>query len=171
MKMQVTRRDFLKGSAALAAAVAASGLLGGCSGGVDSGYTLGEYKVYFEKGGYSWGGKNGEETGYVYPTVKVKGISNGVAGKFLKDVFSATADGQELELKNRSAQLAVVQNLTSEALPQFTVEDEALYKKLVSGETKLDLSVTLSAQTMVFAVNIKTGAVSVKKGATAATTD
>ena len=62
MTTKMTRRTFLKGAAAAAAAVSLSGLLTGCGGdqgtasGNDKGAITGKVKLRYDAGGSSWQG-------------------------------------------------------------------------------------------------------------------
>ena len=162
MAYEVSRRSFLKGAGALAAATAASGLLTACGGGKnDAGVVVGDYKVYFE------GVKSGSETlkestvYYIEPTVRIKRIEgNGWRSIHYEDAFtSAKVKDQALELSNKNESFGPLDK-KQEALckPRFTTKDEAVCKSAANGEL-VYFTIVLSKKEALFETNLKTGSV------------
>lgn len=155
MAYEVSRRNFLKGAAAMTVAAAASTLLAGCGEQPDNGYVLGEYKLYFTPGtDYSW--SDSQNKAIIIPEIKIKGVSNSVTLlKKYEDVFAATVGKESLKLEaDTMNRVNVVQGATTACKPTFTTTDKALYQKLVAGTATIKLKVTLSAQDAYFEYNL-----------------
>lgn len=154
MAYEVSRRSFLKGAAALAAATAASGLLTACGGGKnDDGFTMGNAKVYFGKMNY--GIDEGNKTYYITPDVKILAYRDDLKSVKFGELFSAKVGSESLTLENKSSSTGrLKKGSAKDYLPRLTTTDPELYKAVKSGEKTLDLTITLSGSKMVFSMNL-----------------
>ena len=147
MANEITRRKFIKGAAAVAIAVS----LSGCG---DTGYDVGEFRIYFAgKPAYGW--MDSDNTGFVRLNINMKGIKNTLTlNRSFGEVFQAKAQDKTLELENRNSKINILQGLTQNCTLTFKLnaEDRELYNALCAGEEPLLLTVTLSAQSRQFAL-------------------
>lgn len=171
MVSKVSRRNFLKGAAAMTVAAAASTLLAGCSGngGNDAPdpntITLGDYKVKVtlaadkdQSMNKIGSGEKVVET--VWPTVSISYSGVGFTGLAYKDVFSATMGDKDMKLNNKASMIVakdfgnlngVVSSFVSYK-PEFQIEDKDVITKYNDGKADMKLKVTLDKQTAVFAI-------------------
>ena len=157
MAYEVSRRSFLKGAAALAAATAASGLLTACGGGKnDSGFTIGKYKVYFDSPDFGTSDAQGNH--FIEPSMKIECIKTDRfdgSRKFSKTFYAKIGD-TELALSNGDKE---VNNMKKgdkfSYAPHFITKDDALYQKAVSGQALVYLTINLYGDTATFEVNLK----------------
>lgn len=161
MAYEVSRRSFLKGAAALAAATAASGLLTACGGGKnDAGVVVGDYKLYFED--LKYGRDDSEKVYYITPTIQVKREDGkGIRSVKYRDAFQkAQIDKQELKLSNGTETFGPLSKKEKAyCKPRFTLTDEAVYNNAVNNGTPVQLTIVLSGKEALFEVNVKTGSV------------
>ena len=177
MVSKVSRRNFLKGAAAMTVAAAASTLLAGCSGngGNDvpdpNTITLGDYKVKVIKVTGSQNQKLGSEdlTGSVIPEVSIAYSGTGFTGLSYKDVFSATMGDKEMKLNKAgmivSKDFGSLNGMLSSFVsykPEFKMTDTETYKNFVSGKADMKLKVTLDKESAVFTIKYN-GTITVAK--------
>lgn len=149
MANEITRRNFIKGAAAAAIAVS----LSGCG---DTGYDVGEFRIYFAgKPAYGW--MDSDNTGFVRLNINVKGTKNTLTlNRSFGEVFQAQVQNKTLELENKSDKINILQGLTQKCTLTFKVkaEDRELYNALCAGNEPMVLTVTLSAQNRQFALTL-----------------
>ena len=178
MAYEVSRRNFLKGAAAMTVAAAASTLLAGCSGngGNDvpdpNTITLGDYKVKVLKVSGSQNQELGSDdlTGSVIPEVSIAYSGTGFTGLSYKDVFSATMGDKEMKLNNQlsmilSKDFGSLNGMLSSFVsykPEFKMTDTETYRNFVSGKTDMKMKVTLDKESAVFTIKYN-GTVTVAK--------
>ena len=147
MANEITRRNFIKGAAAAAIAVS----LSGCG---DTGYDVGEFRIYFAgKPAYGW--MNSDNTGFVRLNINVKGTKNTLTlNHSFGEAFQAQVQNKTLELENKSDKINILQGLTQKCALTFKLnaENRGLYNALCAGEEPLLLTVKLSAQRRQFAL-------------------
>ena len=155
MAMKMDRRTFLKTTAAAAVAVSVTSLLAGCGG--DNGYDVGEYRVYFSVRDFYQSGSTGKDC--VELDVKVKGVSNTLTlGKAYSNYFEA--DG--FTLLNGDDKLNVVEGFTATCPLKFEKDHTDSFAQMMKGEEPFIVTIKLSAQNKVFAINLKNGAITAK---------
>ena len=161
MAYEVSRRSFLKGAAALAAATAASGLLTACGGGKnDDGFTMGDAKVYF--GETDYGINEATKTYFIIPDVKILAYRGDLKKVKFEKLFSAKVGDEPLTLENKSNSTDNLKKGSSkDYLPKLTTTNSSLYEAVKSGEKTLDLTITLSGSKMVFSMNLRENKVTV----------
>lgn len=166
MAYEVSRRSFLKGAAALAAATAASGLLTACGGGKnDSGFTLkgDNYKVYFSTP--EWGSVKDTDY-YVQTNLKMERItkSSMLSGSDkYSEVFSAKIGNTVLTLSNGSEKVAKLSKGEKDVcVPRFTTNDKTLFDKAKNGEEKVYLTITMGKNSTDFEIDLKAGTIKYK---------
>lgn len=154
MAYEVSRRSFLKGAAALAAATAASGLLTACGGGKnDDGFTMGDAKVYFGK--MSYGINEDTKTYFIIPDVKILAYRDDLKSVKFEKLFSAKVGDEPLTLENKSSSTdKLKKGSAKDYLPKLTTKNSSLYEAVKSGTKTLDLTITLSGSKMVFSMNL-----------------
>lgn len=177
MVSKVSRRNFLKGAAAMTVAAAASTLLAGCSGngGNDvpdpNTITLGDYKVKVIKVTGSQNQELGSEdlTGSVIPEVSIAYSGTGFTGLSYKDVFSATMGDKEMKLNKAgmivSKDFGSLNGMLSSFVsykPEFKMTNTETYKNFVSGKADMKLKVTLDKESAVFTIKYN-GTITVAK--------
>lgn len=155
MSTKMNRRTFLKTTAAAAVAVSMTGLLGGCDG--DNGFDVGEYRVYFDVQDYYPSGATGKA--YVVLNVTVKGVSNTLT---LNKKFSDNFEADGFTLTNGNEKLNVMQGMHQVCNLKFEKTTTEGFDAMTKGETPFVLTVKLSNANKVFAINLKTRAVTVK---------
>lgn len=164
MAMKMNRRTFLKTTAAAAVAVSVTGLLGGCSDAADSGIKLNGYTIGIDmnKATKSWGGAagagEGEETGYLCATFKIK-AGSGVGLNTTNGIFSGmTSTGDALTLENRQNVVALVQNVPIPVEVKFSTKDKKVYDALVAGTITLlvNINPTGGDKAVQYAINYAT---------------
>lgn len=158
MEMSVSRRTFLKGAAAMAAAASLSALLTACGDSYVARADMGEYIVELMSVDLTTnnGWDSREDTFIVVPRFKFKNIEGGINSRSYSSVFSsASIDGTELKLMNGSDNIFTMQSLAAEAevKPCFISSDVTAYSKFYSGAAPLLLTVKLGGLTRVFSVN------------------
>ncbi len=153
MAEKMTRRTFLKGTAAAAIAVSLSGVLAGC--GEDNGYDVGEFRVYFN-GSPVYGWLDSEEYGFVQFDIGLKGVQNGVTfNKKYSEIFAAEGnEDQKFDLQNGETGI-MWQGSTTKCSPYFIVSDKTVYESLLKGEQPLQLTITLSTVSRSFVFDLK----------------
>lgn len=173
MAYEVSRRDFLKGAAAMTVAAAASTLLAGCSGngGNDvpdpNTVTLGDYKVKVtladkDQAKTETGtGDNMKVVEKIQPTVSVSYTGAGFTGLFFNDVFAATMGDKEMKLNNKTKMIlskdfgnlnGVVSSFASYK-PEFQIDDKDIISQYNSGKAVMKLKVVLDKETAVFTID------------------
>lgn len=169
MNGNMTRREFLKTAGAVSAAVAAAGLLGGCSNNDDTTpsteIVLGDYKVDVDMSA-SVLGKNGDGTGTVTPKVRITNATGGaVTMPFVRDVFpQMTAGETDLKPKNSKTETVTLpMKVPQTCSPVFLIEDSELYRQINRGDVDVKLTVKLSGQKAVYTLNFDRGTKSVQK--------
>ena len=177
MVSKVSRRNFLKGAAAMTVAAAASTLLAGCSGngGNDvpdpNTITLGDYKVKVIKVTGSQNQELGSEdlTGSVIPEVSIAYSGTGFTGLSYKDVFSATMGDKEMKLNKAgmilSKDFGSLNGMLSSFVsykPEFKMTNTETYKNFDSGKADMKLKVTLDKESAVFTIKYN-GTITVAK--------
>ena len=177
MVSKVSRRNFLKGAAAMTVAAAASTLLAGCSGngGNDvpdpNTVMLGDYKVKVIKVTGSQNQELGSEdlTGSVIPEVSIAYSGTGFTGLSYKDVFSATMGDKEMKLNKAgmilSKDFGSLNGMLSSFVsykPEFKMTNTETYKNFVSGKADMKLKVTLDKESAVFTIKYN-GTITVAK--------
>ena len=118
MANEITRRNFIKGAAAAAIAVS----LSGCG---DTGYDVGEFRIYLA---YGW--MDSDNTGFVRLNINVKGTKNTLTlNHSFGKAFQAQVQNKTLELENKSDKINILQGLTQKCTLTFKVkaEDRELY--------------------------------------------
>ena len=155
MNMLVSRRDFLRGSAAITLAVAASGLLAGCSGPSATEANLGDYKVDVVGRPESYW-KNEEGKGYLEPSLRITSV-NGSILELRSWEISAAIGGTALQQRGSLPSL-VVQGFAQKVNPKFTTTDKAAFDAMLAGRSTLKLTIVISGQRAVYAYNAATGA-------------
>ena len=168
MNNLVSRRNFLKGSAAVALAAA----FAGCSGGGDTSVsstqvTLGSYTIDVVAkdcgvGGWSTAGQDAN-TGTAIAKFKIK-ADTGVGVSLALTAFSATtSDGVKLQLKDLTKTVQFVQGVEVPAEIEFTTRDKTVYEKLASGATSLKVTVKFGGkQNAIYTINLGTKAATVQ---------
>lgn len=168
MAFEVNRRDFMKGAAAVAASVMASGLLTGCSGKTDAeNYptaTAGEYTVKYIKmtsKGNDEFGSNGPITvdRTFTPEIRITYSGSTVGATPYSSVFSAKIGDNELKPESGWTSWVNTVPKTSTCKPDFKVTDTAVASLFTSGKEKFRLFVKLGGSTVVFAIDDKGRAV------------
>lgn len=158
METLLSRRTFLKGTAAMVAAASVSVLLTGCNEGY-AGATVGEYRIELKDVAPSSKGSWTESQGFrVNVTFKIRNVEAGMGTKTYGDIFkAATIDGKSLTLENPNTWIFTAQGIWSDAevTPCFMTQDAALYSKLINGEAPLVLSIRLSGQVVQCTINYK----------------
>lgn len=168
MAYEVSRRSFLKGAAALAAATAASGLLTACGGGKnDSGFTLkgDNYKVYFSDADCTY------STTYNIYNVQLdmqieritKAMNPLASSTSYKKAFSAKINDTPLKLANEDDTVKKLSKGEKEhCTPRFTTDSKDLFDKATSGAALMYLTVELNGDSTVFEINLKTNTIKYK---------
>lgn len=172
MVSKVSRRNFLKGAAAMTVAAAASTLLAGCSGngGNDvpdpNTITLGDYKVKVtladkdQSKTETGTGNNAKVVEKIQPTVSISYSGAGFTGLFYNDVFAATMGDKEMKLNNKAGMIVskdfgnlsgVVSSFVAYK-PEFQTDDKDLIAQYNSGKTVMKLKVVLDKETAVFTI-------------------
>lgn len=130
MTTKMTRRTFLKGAAAAAAAVSLSGLLTGCGGGqlADNEVQIGPFIVKVYGLDVDLGTASGNDKGAITGTVKIRFSDSGSSTQAVpyRGMFNATVGGSKL------TQVAPTGNLV--------VSDALLGKPFATKEKDLKLS-------------------------------
>ena len=172
MAYEVSRRNFLKGAAAMTVAAAASTLLAGCDGNGGSPapdpntITLGDYKVKVtlkdndQVKNIKGTGANEKVVETVSPTVSVSYTGVGFTGLAFKDVFSATVGDKDMDLNNKSNMIVSkdfgnLNNMVSSFVsykPEFQIDDKDLIAQYESGKAVIKLKVVLDKETAVFTI-------------------
>lgn len=173
MAYEVSRRNFLKGAAAMTVAAAASTLLAGCSGngGNDvpaaNEVVLGDYRVRVsltdtDQSKLENGiGENSIVTGSVKPTVYISYAGAGFTGLTFGDVFSATMGEKNMTLTNKGSwilskdfgNLSGMVNKFVSYKPEFQIKDKDVLAQYLSGKTVMKMKVTLDKETAVFTID------------------
>lgn len=153
MAEKMTRRTFLKGAAAAAAAVSLSGMLAGC--GADNGYDVGEFRIYFN-GNPVYGWLDSEGHGFVQFNIGLKGVQNGITfNKKYSEIFAAQVNEQQKFALQNGETGIMWQGSTTKCSPYFVIEDKDVYTALCNGEQPLQLTVTLSTVSRTFVFDLK----------------
>ena len=166
MAYEVSRRSFLKGAAALAIATAASGLLTGCGGKDNSGMAIGDYRV--NSGAMDYYGPNSSGQYVVETTFKIKATKTNWVQAFknlFKDKkYSSVFSADCMNLLNGDVVFDSMAFKDDEVTctPKFYTMQKDVYDKLVSGEEKLKLTITLGNSSRVFDVDVKNKVITAK---------
>lgn len=172
MAYEVSRRNFLKGAAAMTVAAAASTLLAGCDGNGGNTapdpntITLGDYKVKVtlkdndQMKKINGTGANQTVVETISPTVSISYTGAGFTGLFFKDVFSATIGDKDMNLNNKtnmivSKDFGNLNNMVSSVVaykPEFQTDNKDLIEQYESGKTVMKLKVVLDKETAIFTI-------------------
>ena len=168
MAYEVSRRSFLKGAAALAAATAVSGLLTACGGGKnDSGFTLkgDNYKVYFSDADCTYSTTNNIYNVQLDMQIEriTKAMNPLASSSDYGDVFSAKIGDQKLDIANPKETVKKLSKGEKErCTPKFTTESKDVYDKATSGAELMYLTIKLNGDSTVFEINLKTNTIKYK---------
>lgn len=149
MVSKVSRRNFLKGAAAMTVAAAASTLLAGCSGngGNDAPdpntITLGDYKVKVKSAGYAQDGTAPKMNYHIRPVVAISYSGKGSPTFFYKEIFvSAMIGDVKLNLENQTGVYNSIVGSIKECEPSFKTTNTTAIEAYLANKTPLTLKVS-----------------------------
>lgn len=167
MNASISRRNFMKGTGAVALAVACSSLLAGCGGNAKTSTScdIGAVRIDVAKEPkIQWEQEGSKASGYIIPTVSLSIISNNVGklNKTYSALFSAKIGDTTLKLSNGSKSVDISDGwFSSEAetvKPSFVITKEQ-YDALNNGESLILTIEPYDKQYAIYTVPL-TGAVS-----------
>ena len=171
MVSKVSRRNFLKGAAAMTVAAAASTLLAGCSG--NGGNTapatneivLGDYRVKVTNAKTSQDSDIATDkiTGYITPVVSVSYTGKGSMTLAYRDIFSAELGEAKVSLTNPLQVYNSTVGILMDSEPKFKTSDKNAYANYVAGKLPFKLKVSFDGKETALFEIYNTGTINVSK--------
>lgn len=171
MVSKVSRRNFLKGAAAMTVAAAASTLLAGCSG--NGGNTapaaneivLGDYRVKVTNAKTTQDSDIATEkiTGYITPVVSVSYTGKGSMTLAYRDIFSAELGEAKVSLTNPLQVYNSTVGILMDSEPKFKTTDKDAYNKYVTGKLPFKLKVSFDGKETALFEIYNTGTINASK--------
>lgn len=171
MVSKVSRRNFLKGAAAMTVAAAASTLLAGCSG--NGGNTapaaneivLGDYRVKVTNAKTTQDSDIATEkiTGYITPVVSVSYTGKGSMTLAYRDIFSAELGEAKVSLTNPLQVYNSTVGILMDSEPKFKTTDKDAYNNYVTGKLPFKLKVSFNGKETALFEIYNTGTINVSK--------
>lgn len=148
MAYEVSRRNFLKGAAAMTMAAAASTLLAGCSGNdlPDANtITLSNCSVKVTDAKTSDNSSIGSDkvTVYLSPVVSISYTGKGSLTLTYADMFDAELGDAKITLTNPIQPYNTTIGAITKCTPKFKITDKAVWQSYKEGKLPLKLKVTL----------------------------
>ncbi len=170
MAYEVSRRNFLKGAAAMTVAAAASTLLAGCSGSDDlpdpNTITLGDYKVKVTDAKTTQDSSINSEkiTGYITPVVNISYAGKGSPTFLYKEIFTSAMIGDvAMTITNPLSAYNSIVGKFANCEPTFKTTDKTAYENYVGGKKPLTLKVTFDDKNYAVFEIWKTGKITASK--------
>ncbi len=149
MAYEVSRRNFLKGAAAMTVAAAASTLLAGCSGndGNDvpdpNTVTLGDYKVKVKSTGFGQSGSTQKPTCKILPVVSISYSGKGSPTYLYKEIFTSAMLGDvKMTLSNPLGAYNSIVGTFKDCEPVFETTNKDAFASYMANKTPLTLKVS-----------------------------
>lgn len=171
MVSKVSRRNFLKGAAAMTVAAAASTLLAGCSG--NGGNTapaaneivLGDYRVKVTNAKTTKGSDIATEkiTGYITPVVSVSYTGKGSMTLAYREIFSAELGEAKVSLTNPLQMYNSTVGILMDSEPKFKTTDKDAYNNYVAGKLPFKLKVSFDGKETALFEIYNTGTINASK--------
>ena len=150
MAYEVSRRNFLKGAAAMTVAAAASTLLAGCDGSSNppapNEIVLGDYKVKVTTAKTTQetvAGKEDKLTGYITPVVSISYSGKGSPTFLYNEIFTSGTIGEsKMTLTNPLQPYNSIVGTFVSCEPKYRTTDKAAYTDYINSKKPMTLKVS-----------------------------